>query len=169
MATPFKTCDAASCTAWLGSGPFFSLLLILTWCQVTLNLRGHAFATCPASHESCTTLPGIRLLQLYIAAHLSCTVAAMGAARRAVAGLLRKAASTTRTGSTAEASLASPLARLGNCATSPAAFVPRRTFLTGESVLQQPRVVTVWSLMGMSCTSLNSMAQQLLMRSCQTI
>jgi len=116
--------------------------------------------------------PGIRLLLLDIAAHLKCTVAAMGAARRAVAGLLRKAASTTRTGSTAEASLASPLARLGNCATSPAAFVPRRTFLTGvtgESVLQQPRFVTVWSLMGMSCTSLNSMAQQLLMRSCQTI
>jgi glycine dehydrogenase len=58
----------------------------------------------------------------------------MGAARRAVAGLLRSAASTaTCTTSTAEASLASPLARLCNAAASPAAYVPRRNFLTGRS------------------------------------
>src|SRR6476646_10732977 len=55
----------------------------------------------------------------------------MGGGRRALAGLLRRAASTTVPSAAAESGCAAQLSRLGNDAACPASFVARRGFAAG--------------------------------------
>ena len=64
----------------------------------------------------------------------------MAGGRRALAGLLRRAASTTVSSSAAESACAAPLARLGTDAACSASFVPCRSFAAGQLLARRARV-----------------------------